>query len=644
MRGVSDSIPAVFFLTLVLLGEADGGKQLASQATGERDMVFFSADSVEERVMPFLSVMRGRREVEPDRRYERPTQAELFAIAEQWDQLSPSFQAAYNAVAAIPPNMATYASPGGRFDIIYTTDGINRVDASDAYGYGSSDWRQRTPGPNGVPDYVDEVAWACDSAWSMEIERFGFVPPHASSSVQYPSDRYKMAVLNLDSAVNDSGDTVLVNTGGYYGLTWPMGPQPAPDIGFASRVELRNNWNGAIWQDVAGNDYEAFPERAIRVTCAHEFFHAIQYAMTHNLLSATRLDDFPSRWVEATAVLMEELGFDSVNDYIQYCGPYFHDPTSPVLRGDASYISVYNSSVAAIYLYEFAPGGAGIGFVHNVFFRNYSSPTPYPSALMSASNAQGTSWPRLLGSFHARSYFTGPRSAQGRFIGDAPLLPAWDYREDTSTGTSKISSDTAVKAFGMWTTAYARRPGDDNTLTIQFVGRRYAIPHRDSLWGVHVLLRPRGAESFDSIVAMRVHADGCDTLEIGGWEEHEEALAVVTNAHGEALGKALVAFDTLVAPEPPQIPIAIYPNPVRLRSADSRLTIHATGLTQAQVYTIAGDLVFSSGNVQKNDNIIWDLPGARPAAMPGTYFAVITTRDSLSGPVRMIRRKLFILP
>ena len=55
---------------------------------------------------------------------------------------------------------------------------------------------------------------------------------------------------------------------------------------------------------------------AIRVTVAHEFFHAIQYGYTN-------WDD--QWWEENTAVWMEDEVFDQINDYLHYLGATYND-------------------------------------------------------------------------------------------------------------------------------------------------------------------------------------------------------------------------------------------------------------------------------------------------------------------------------
>src|SRR5271157_3502884 len=163
-----------------------------------------------------------------------PTDADLFALAKYWNLLSPSFKATYELGTGIPPTWKAYVSPGGNFEIWYDTSGQEPVSRTDTFGYDPNNWRNRLHGPNGVPDYIDLVAYAADSAWSMEINGFGFVKPWPLVDAAHPSSRYKFCIRQF------TGDDA-----GVYAYTWywPYGPAPA-GIGFRCYTELRNDWTG----------------------------------------------------------------------------------------------------------------------------------------------------------------------------------------------------------------------------------------------------------------------------------------------------------------------------------------------------------------------------------------------------------------
>lgn len=628
---------SVWTFTLVMSGAAVRGEKrlVGSIAARPLPRPARTPSAIEQRVRPWFEARAGIAPPSRDIAARRPTQQELFAIAQSWDRLSDSFKALYTAAVQAPSGMLVHESPGGHFDILYTTSGIDRVDPTDTYGYASGNWRQRQLGPNGVPDYVDEVAWACDSAWSMEVERFEFPEPHPDITPAYPSDRYKVSILNLDSMVVN-GDTIQT---GYslYGQTFPV-EQAQGSIGFVSRFELRCNWNGAEWRDVADNNYEAEPEKAAHITCVHEFLHAIQYAMTHTLRSAVELDHFPEGWIEATAVLMEELAFDTVNDYLQYCTGYFRTPQSPVLVGWG-----YGGSVVAIYLYERGPGSEGIDFIRRVFLDNYSSPAPFHTLLDGAAVAYGTRWSTLLSGFHSESYFTGARADGRYFTKDAALLPTWSYRQDPAdkpvTETSAI-----IQAFGMEAFSRRRYEADNDTLVVQVAGRRVSggIPYDDQ-WGARVLLRPNGAAHFDTAIAMRFDATATDTVRITPWRSYDEALVVVSNAHKELSGEVVVAFDSLIGelPVAEGMPLTLFPNPVRLHTT-RELSIVGPRLTRATIYTLDGHLLFQFAPRRDTSRISWHID--RHELQPGTYIAAIERYDSAAKAIVHERKKFLLVP
>ena len=60
-------------------------------------------------------------------------------------------------------------------------------------------------------------------------------------------------------------------------------------------------------------------EDILKVTIAHEFFHTIQYSYFFgNILNENIW------WLEATATLMEDEVYDSIDDYINYMNNFFN--------------------------------------------------------------------------------------------------------------------------------------------------------------------------------------------------------------------------------------------------------------------------------------------------------------------------------
>ncbi len=174
----------------------------------------------------------------------------------------------------------------GIFRIHYSTSGTDAVDNTDS----DSD---------GIPDYVEQVAEAFQQTADKEITELGFTRPPGDSN-NGGSNNYDIYLENMQS--------------GYYAITYA--DAWVQDNPFSQATEI-NAWSSYI---VMRNNYTGFPNTElenIQVTAAHEFFHAIQYGY----------DGWEEIWLlEATAVLMEEVVFDDVNDCYQYMPNWFDSP------------------------------------------------------------------------------------------------------------------------------------------------------------------------------------------------------------------------------------------------------------------------------------------------------------------------------
>ena len=453
---------------------------------------------------------------------QRPSQADYFMIAKYWNFFSPAFRALYQQSTAIDTAMKrSYVSPGGHFEVYYAVTGTYAVATTDSYGYTPSDWRVKTPSPNGVPDYIDEVAWALDSAWSMEIDGFAFVKPIVYSDVAHNSNRYKVEV-----DINDDAD---------YGLTLPMPNSNSSGVGTASILQIRNNWAGFYTPTI---DYARHPELAVRVTCVHEFFHAIQYSMTWKLteLPATYLDDFPESWLEGTAANMENIGFDSVDDYLQYCSFFFDNPTSTILNDNPTY--VYTTVLLAMYLYEQISSVPTIGFIKKMFFNNYAKPIGFIANLDSTAKSFNTTWPELLGRFYTESYFTGARSLTGYFVHDAPLFDAWPLDADRLDIAYSIRKN--VPAYGMETFSITKKNYPYDNLSMDFFGDTLASG-APAFWSMHCLVKkPDGTQ--DSIFSVPISSRSQASATISAWPAFDTAIFFVANAQGNFDRNAALVF------------------------------------------------------------------------------------------------------
>lgn len=495
---------------LLLSGIPARGKSLQHNNGVFRNIRIFTTDEIsefEQRLTPLFRnrVLRRHQQKNVPLNFQ-VTESDLLQLHKVWYQLSDAFKALYAEASALPDSFEVFLSPGGHFSVYYTTDGINAVDPADKYHYDSGNWRKKVSGRNGVPDYIDEAAFALDSAWSMEVIRFGFVEPVVYKDPVDSSDRYKVVVESL--------------TPSYYGYTHFKSPSSVNDIGFASSISLRNDWSDPEWSDLG---YDEEPIKGLRVTCAHEFFHGIQYSMSRYVKDDVYLDDFPYGWIEGTAVAMEELAFDSINDYHQYCGSYFTNPGMSFFSEG----NIYSNSILALYLFEHAVPGGGIDFIYNMHYNNYEKAITFQENLTTSAEQCGTTWSNLLHSFHINSYYTGENADTSKFIRDARfftfLEPKPITEPDTLFASVKYRSTKSYKLLKM----------DEQIDTVNMFIASSASDHTPNTRYVSasILLRKTGA---DSVVPLSFNptTDICSYI-LRPWKSWNELNLVITNSAPE---------------------------------------------------------------------------------------------------------------
>lgn len=206
--------------------------------------------------------------------------------------------------------------------------------------------------------------------WRKEIGGLGYSRP--------PKDGRRGGDRRFDVYLEQIGNN------GYYGYCAPEG---RPKKRMHSYCVLDNNFSR--------REFRTRPVNALRVTAAHEFFHAIQFG--YNALS--------DRWMmESTAVWMEDKVADSVNDYLQYApAGQLGNPTVPL---DTGANGIYYGNFA---FWTYLSERYGADIVRNVWNR---AKTTY-------------SIPAIAGALVGRGGFTTNFAAYSA----ANLLPAAFYSE-----------------------------------------------------------------------------------------------------------------------------------------------------------------------------------------------------------------------
>jgi hypothetical protein len=179
----------------------------------------------------------------------------------------------------------TYDTPQGHFKIHYVTQGDSAV-------------------PN--EDWVHTCGEVLEHVWDQEINSLGYNQP--PSDYWYP-----------DSNGGDGRyDVYLVDLSIYY-LGYTQGES------FISQQSL-----SATSYIVLDNDYLSYGSlhsqiEWLEVTFAHEFFHAIQMGYDATEYEQEN-ENIKPYWMEMSAVWMEDMVYDNVNDYLGYLPSFFNHP------------------------------------------------------------------------------------------------------------------------------------------------------------------------------------------------------------------------------------------------------------------------------------------------------------------------------
>ncbi len=229
----------------------------------------------------------------------------LRDIKLNWKQLADSTQRIVSGLLTRWNTAFTIVSPGGFFRFHYDTTGANAVPTADA-------------NHNGIPDYVEKCEAYADSSLAKQLA-LGFAPP--------PSD---------GTAGGDSLYDVYFEEMPYYGYTQMENPGPAAWDDYTSYLVLNRNFIGFP----PNHDPEGNVAGAAKVTCAHEFHHAIQYGY-----SGTQAEWYS----EEDAVSMESQVYPKVNDNYNYLPTFFTSPQTSLLDSSGH---EYSSFIWGLFLAE----------------------------------------------------------------------------------------------------------------------------------------------------------------------------------------------------------------------------------------------------------------------------------------------------
>ena len=184
-----------------------------------------------------------------------------------------------------------YTSPAKHFYIHYAISGEDSVDVTDK-------------NKNGIPDYIDSVAYYFDLVYDFEVNQVGMKTPPKDNNAG-GNDLYDIYVAEIGT-----GDK------GYYGFTYPENQTiPTPsyiviDNNFSKNDKYKDPQSGQLIKT-----YNTYGIDALKITAAHEFNHAIQFAYNQQASKTEVL-------AEMSSTLFEYLMFPEIKDYKYYMNSF----------------------------------------------------------------------------------------------------------------------------------------------------------------------------------------------------------------------------------------------------------------------------------------------------------------------------------
>ena len=178
------------------------------------------------------------------------------------------------------------------------------------------------PPCKGVPDLVDKWADYFEEVWNKEIEDLGFKVPTGAGSYLY-----EIYIANTQDKVegNNDDNTPSLNSK-FLGITATYCDSTV--FGTICKGDISNSYSFIVVNGYIKD------QDMMKVTAAHEFFHAIQFAYPS-------IDGWFNEnnlwWIEATATWMEDIVYDNVNDYYQNIRHWLHIPWVSLTNADGTY-------------------------------------------------------------------------------------------------------------------------------------------------------------------------------------------------------------------------------------------------------------------------------------------------------------------
>ena len=211
-----------------------------------------------------------------------------------WDGLSKSTQ---HEILELRAN--GFANLKNTFETMHFVLHYSTVSASDAVPAVDAN-------RNDVPDYIEVAAESWERIWQRQVVELGYPAPKGASS----QDKFHVYYNKLS----------------YYGYCMPTNVEllrvsPVPYGTASAFIVINNDFVGFPPNDEDVTGMETIRSGALKATQAHEFMHALQFA----------INVYGSGWLmESHATWAEDAVYDGINDWHWYINTFLATPDFPI--------------------------------------------------------------------------------------------------------------------------------------------------------------------------------------------------------------------------------------------------------------------------------------------------------------------------
>lgn len=345
----------------------------------------------------------------------------VMDIKQNWGETDDEFKRRFSFLLYRVDKQTFFDSPSGFFRIHYDTAGGHAVYQPDI---------DNDPA-DGVPDFVNRTAEYFDLAWYYSCDTLGYDTPPYDGSRGGGEDLY---------------DVYMHRYPGAYGVAFqefPSNQRPGRDNDFTSYIYVDPTYDGFGYED------RTVP---MKVTSAHEFFHAVQFA--YNARAG-------GWYLENCATWIEDIIWDEINDNYAYLRYFLNYPHLSLFTANGGF--EYGSFIWPMFLYE----NWGHEFILSSW--NYTINNDAETALELTCNDYGTFLEEQYKIFSLWNYLTDHRDDGSHYEEGSNYTLARTMRTHSEYPVDDMTSISRPTAPGCNYILFAN-DGHDGNLHIVFDG------------------------------------------------------------------------------------------------------------------------------------------------------------------------------